>query len=165
MHDHDQRMLTTRRLAGVLRVLLALAFLALFAAQVRVLPAMYDDWVRDAPEPVPSAWLLTAAVLVLLCVQVVVVCTWQLLAMVADDRIFSDDSAVWVSTILAALAAAWLLLAGGSGYLVVLGSSPGLTGALVLVLVAEGVLGLLVLVMRALLREATTLRREMEAVV
>jgi hypothetical protein len=158
-------MLETQRLAGLLRVLLALAFLALFVAQVRVLPAMYDDWVRDAAEPVPSAWLLTTAVLVLLCVQVVVVCTWRLLTLVSHDRLFRDDSVVWVDTILAALAAAWLLLAGASCYLLVLGSAPGLSGAVLLALVADAVLGLLLVVMRALLRQATTLRVELEAVV
>ena len=158
-------MLRTQRLVGVLRVLLVLALVALLAAQVRVLPAMYDDWVRDAPDPVPSAWLLTVAVLVLLCVQAVVVCTWRLLTMVAEDRIFSDASLVWVDTILGSLAAAWVLLAGTLGHLLVRGGSPGLSGALLVVLVAGAVLGLLVVVMRALLRQATTLRVELEAVV
>ena len=158
-------MLRTQRLVGVLRVLLVLAFVALLAAQVRVLPAMYDDWVRDAPDPVPSAWLLTVAVLVLLCVQAVVVCTWRLLTMVAEDRIFSDASLVWVDTILGSLAAAWVLLSGTLAHLLVRGGSPGLSGALLVVLVAGAVLGLLVVVMRALLRQATTLRVELEAVV
>jgi hypothetical protein len=158
-------MLRTQRLVGVLRALFLTAFFALLAAQLRVLPAMYDDWVRGAPDPVPSAWLLTVAVLVLLCVQVVVVCTWRLLTMVADDRIFSDDSLVWVDTILAALAAAWVLLAGALSYLLALGGFPGLSGALLLMLVAGAVLGLLMVVMRALLRQATTLRVELEAVV
>ena len=158
-------MLKTQRLVGVLRALLALAFLALFAAQVRVLPAMYDDWVRDAPAPVPSAWLLTAGVLVLLCVQAVVVCTWRLLAMVAEDRIFTDASLVWVNTIIGALAAACLLLAGCCLHLLLRGGHPALSGALLLAAVAGAVLGLLMVVMRALLRQATTLRVELEAVV
>ena len=158
-------MLLSRRLVGVLRVLLALAFLVLLVLQLRVLPAMYDDWVRDRPDPLPSPWLLTVAVLVLLCVQSVVVCAWRLLALVAEDRIFTDRSLVWVDTVLAALAAGWLLLAGALAYLLLLGGSPGLCGALVVVLVAAAVLGLVVVVMRALLRQATTLRVELEAVV
>ncbi len=159
----------TQQLVGPLRVLLGLAFLALLAAQLRVLPAMYDDWVRDAPELADSGWLLTVAVLELFCVQVVVVCTWRLLAMVADDRIFSDDSFVWVNTIVAAMAAGWLVLLAAVGYLAVPGGPSELSAAtvlvLVLALVAGAVVGLLMVVMRALLRRATTLRTEMEAVV
>ena len=162
---HRGRMLKTQRLVGVLRGLLVLAFSALLVAQVRALPAMYDDWVRDATDPAPSGWLLTVAVLVLLCVQVVVVCTWRLLTMVAEDRIFSDQSLVWVDTILGAMAAAWVLVAGALGYLLALGGHPGLSGSLLLGRVAGAVLGLLMIVMRALLRQATTLRVEMEAVV
>ncbi len=158
-------MLKTQRLVGALRILLVLAFGALLAAQLRVLPAMYDDWVRDAPEPAPSQWLLAVGVIVLLSVQVVIVCTWRLLAMVAEDRIFSDLSLVWVDTILGAMAAGWALLTGALLYLVALGGHPGLAGGLILMLVALSVVGLLMVVMRALLRQATMLRVEMEAVV
>jgi hypothetical protein len=156
---------STRRLVRPLRVLLVLAFVVLLAAQLRVLPAMYDDWVRDAPAPAPSPGLLTAGILLLLCVQVVVVCTWKLLALVAADRIFSDRSLVWLDTTLGAVAAAEVLLAGALAHLLLRGGSPGLSGALLIVLVAGAVLGLLVLVLRSLLRQATTLRVELEAVV
>ena len=158
-------MLKTQRLVGALRVLLVLAFGALLAAQLRVLPAMYDDWVRDVPEPAPSQWLLAVAVLVLLCVQAVIVCTWRLLALVAEDRIFSDQSLVWVDMILGAMAAGWALLASALLYLVPLGGHSGLAAGLLLTLVALAVVGLLMVVMRALLRQATMLRVEMEAVV
>lgn len=158
-------MSTSSRLVLALRVLLVLAFVVLLAGQLRVLPAVYDDWVRDAPELAGTAWLLTVGVLVLLCVQVVVVCTWRLLALVAADRIFSDDSLVWVNTIVGAIAAGWILLAVAFGYLVALGEHPGTSGVLLLMLVGGAVLGLLMVVMRALLRQATTLRTEMEAVV
>ena len=155
---------TTRRLVRPLRALLALAFLVLLAAQLRVLPAMYDDWVRGVPDP-PSPWLLTAAVLVLLCVQAVVVCTWRLLGLVAQDRVFSDRALVWVDTTLGAVAVAELLVAGAFLHLVLREDAVGLSGALLVVLVAGAVLGLLVVVLRALLRQATTLRVELEAVV
>lgn len=159
----------TQRLVGVLRVLLGLAFGALLLGQLRVLPAVYDDWVRDSPELAGWGWLLTVLVLELLCVQVVIVCTWRLLAMVEDDRIFSDESLVWVNTIIAAMAAAWVLLLGALLYLAGSGVTPEPSPTLVLVLalalVAGAVVGLLMVVMRALLRRATTLRTEMEAVV
>lgn len=155
----------TERLVGVLRVLLALAFAALLLAQVRVLPATYDDWVRQSPESAHSPWLLVVAVLVLLCVQVVIVCTWKLLTMVKDDRIFSEASMGWVNVIVGAMAAAWFLLLGAFVHVVGAGGSPGLSVALLLMLVAGAVLGLLMVVMRALLRQATSLRTDMEAVI
>jgi len=151
---------------SVLRVLLAVAFAALLGSQLRVLPAMYDDWARDAPERGGTQWLLAVAELQVLCVQVVIVCTWQLLTMVRDDRIFSDASLVWVNTIVAAMAASWLLLLGTLLYLVGPRGLSGPWAALLLLMLAAGaVVGLLMVVMRALLRQATSLRVEMEAVV
>jgi hypothetical protein len=158
--------LKTQRLLGVLRILLGLAFAALVLAQLRVLPSMYDDWVRGSPELANSGWLLTVSALELLCVQVVIVCTWRLLTMVKHDRIFSEESLVWVNVIVGAMAAAWVLLLGTFLYVVGPGGPPGLSAAmLLLMLVAGAVMGLLMVVMRALLRQATTLRAEMEAVV
>ncbi len=159
-------MLKTQRLLGVLRILLGLAFAALVLAQLRVLPSMYDDWVRGSPELANSSWLLTVSALELLCVQVVILCTWRLLTMVKHDRIFSEESLVWVNVIVGAMAAAWVLLLGTFLYVVGHDRPPGLLAAmLLLMLVAGAVMGLLMVVMRALLRQATTLRAEMEAVV
>ena len=158
-------MLTTQRLVGLLRFLLGLAFAALLLGQVRVLPALRDDWVRRSPELAHPTWLLPASVLALLCVQVVIACTWHLLTMVEEDRIFSDGSLAWVDAIVAAMAAAWVLLLGASVEVVRLDGLSGAAVAMLLMLVAGAVVGLLMVVMRALLRQATTLRTEMEAVV
>jgi hypothetical protein len=126
---------------------------------------MYDDWVRESPELAHSAWLLTASVLGLLCVQVVIVCTWHLLTMVEQDRIFSDESLVWVNVVVGAMASAWLLLLGSFVHVARLGGPAGASVVMLLMLVAGAVVGLLMVVMRALLRQATTLRTELEAVV
>ena len=94
-----------------------------------------------------------------------IVCTWKLLTLVEDDRIFSEASMVWVDAIVGVIAVAWLLLFGTFVWSLV---GVGLLGppvVLLLVLVAVAVLGLLVVVMRALLRQATTLRTDMEAVI
>ena len=98
--------------------------------------------------------------------QVVIVCTWKLLTMVQDDRIFSDESLVWVDAIVAAIGAAWVVAVR----LVRLRRGPRrrsrVPGAADrLVLLGGAVLGLLMVVMRALLRQATTLRTDMEAVI
>jgi Protein of unknown function (DUF2975) len=95
----------------------------------------------------------------------VIVCTWQLLTLVEDDRIFSEASMAWVDAIVWAIGAAWLLLLGTLVWSVVSVGLPGPPAVLLLVLVAVAVLGLLMVVMRALLRQATTLRTDMEAVI
>ena len=155
----------TEKLVGVLRVLLGLAFVALVLAQVRILPAMYDDWVRESPELAGTQWLLAVSVLELLCVQVIIVCTWKLLTLVKADRIFSDDALVWVNAIVAAMAAAWVLLLGTFLYVLGPEGSAGLSVAMLLMLVAGAVVGLLMVVMRALLRQATSLRTDLESVI
>ena len=104
---------TTRRLVGPLRFLLALAFAALLLAQVVVLPPLWDEMAQQSPDSAFWRWgTLVVAVLGLVCVQVVIVCTWQLLTLVRDDRIFSDASLVWVNAIVGAIGAAELLLLG-----------------------------------------------------
>ena len=156
-----------RLLVTALRVLLGLAFAVLLFAQLRAVPAMYDDWVRDAPEPASARWpMLAVALLVLLCVQAVIVSIWRLLTLVTDDRIFSEQSFGWVNAILGAIAAAGVLLLGAFLYAVgplALPATPSVV--LLLLLVVTAVSGLLMVVMRALLRQATTLRTDLEAVI
>jgi hypothetical protein len=156
-----------RLLVTVLRVLLGFAFAALFFAQVRAVPAIYDDWVRDLPEPSAARWpILVVALLVLLCVEAVIACIWRLLALIPQDRIFSEQSFAWVNAILCAVAAAWVLLLGAFGYVVgPLDLPAGPSVALLLLLVVAAVVGLLMVVMRALLRQATTFRRDLEEVI
>ncbi len=159
-------MTKTQRLVGALRALLALALAALLLGQLLLLPAMHGDWSRTLADPSTPTWpMLVVPFLELLCVQVVVVCTWRLLAMVEQDRIFRDDSLVWVNTIVGAMLAAWLLLVALLPYAVAVDELEGLPVGIALLLVGGAVLGLLMVVMRALLRQATSLRTEMEAVV
>ena len=93
-----------------LRILLALAFAALLLAQVLFLPALAGAMAEDSPELAYLRWpTLVVAVLGLGCVQVVIVCTWKLLAMVKADRIFSRDAFAWVDAIVWAITSAWVL--------------------------------------------------------
>jgi hypothetical protein len=94
-----------------------------------------------------------------------VFCTWKLLNLVQADRIFSEASLVWVDGILWAIGAAWITLLGVGLYVVVKADDPGLPLLLFLIGVGVTVLGLLMLVMRALLRQATTFRTDLEAVI
>ena len=159
-------MTTTRRVVGPLRFLLAVAFAALVTAQVLFLPALSAAMAEDSPELAYLRWpTLVVAVLGLGCVQVVIVCTWKLLTLVEDDRIFSAASMVWVDAIVGAIAAAWLLLLGTFVWSLLSVGLPGPPLVLLLLLVAGAVVGLLVVVMRALLQQATTLRADLEAVI
>ncbi len=152
-------------MVGPLRFLLAVAFAALVLAQLMFLPALSGAMAADSPELANLRWpTLGVAVLGLGCVQVVIVCTWQLLTLVEDDRIFSPASMGRVDAIVAAIAAAEFLL-GTLVWSVVSVGLPGPPVVLLLLLVAGAVVGLLVVVMRALLQQATALRTDLEAVI
>ena len=161
----------THQLVLPLRILLALVFAALVAAQVWVVPGMLPDLTEPSLEQSVMRWTMAAVSVVgLLCVQVVIVCTWQLLTLVRDDRIFSASSLPWVNLIVAALAVGWLMLLGSfvcAYYFIVdeVSDDPALPAVLLVLLLVGAVVGLLVVVMRALLKQATTLRADMEAVI
>jgi hypothetical protein len=109
--------------------------------------------------------LTALAVFWVLCIQVVIVSTWRLLGLVQKDRIFSTAAFVWVDAILWAIGAAWVVLVGAFGWVVLNADDPGMPMLLVLLTLAVTVAGLLMFVMRALLRQATALRTDMEAVI
>jgi Protein of unknown function (DUF2975) len=154
-----------------LRILLALVFVALVAVQVLAVPRMVPDLTDPSLEQSFMRWtMLTVLVLGLLCVQVVIVCTWKLLTMAAHDRIFSASALPWVDGIVRAVAVGWGMLLGAfvCAYYFIVDevSDDAVLPALLLVLLLVGaVVGLLMVVMRALLRQATTLRTDMEAVI
>ncbi len=159
-------MTKTHRVVGPLRVLLVLLFGALVVGQVVSVPGELAQMAQESPDRAHLRWPLTAlGVLVLLCVQVVIVSTWNLLTLVKEDRIFSERSQVWVDAIMWAVGVAWLLVLG---LFVVVGlNAADPAGILLLgtVLMVGAVFGLLLVVMRALLRRATTLRTDLEGVI
>jgi hypothetical protein len=156
----------TQSAVAALKVMLVLAFGLLVLLQTMSLPGQFAHLAAEEPDLAHLRWPLTAfAVLELACVQVVIVATWKLLAMVETDRIFSEQALRWVDAIVRAIAVAWLLLLGVFLYVGSTADDPGMPLLLFLLLVAGAVLGLLLVVMRALLRQATTLRTDMEAVI
>ena len=160
-----------RRVVLPLRILLVIVFSALVAAQIWAVPAVLPDLAEPTLERTLMRWAMGAvAVLGLACMQAVLVCTWKLLTMVTNDRIFSASSLPWVNGIVWAIAVGWLMLFGTfvcSYYFIVdeVSDDPVLPALLLLLLLIGAVLGLLMVVMRALLRQATTLRADMEAVI
>jgi hypothetical protein len=159
-------MLIAQRAVAPLRVFLVLLFALLVLFQVMSLPGQFAHMAEQNPDMAYLRWPMTAlTVFWVLCVQVVVISTWKLLTLVRDDRIFSEASMVWVDAIVAAIAAAWVTLGGFSLYVAFHADDPGLPLLLLLVGMGLTVLGLLMVVMRELLRQATTLRTDMEAVI
>ena len=159
-------MMWEQRAVVPLRICLVVLFGILVVFQTLSLPGQFRHMAEEHPEDADLRWPLTAiAVFVVLCVQVVVVATWKLLGLVSADRIFTRDSLVWVDAILGAIAAGWLVLLGIFLWVGFQADDPGAPMLLFLLLVSGAVLGLLMVVMRALLRQATTLRTDMEGVI
>jgi hypothetical protein len=160
-----------RRVVLPLRILLAIVFAALLTAQFRAVPELLPDLAEPTLERSFMRWtMLTVAVLALACVQAVIVCTWKLLTMVTDDRIFSTGALPWVDGIVRSIVAGWTMLLATfvcAYYFIVdeVSDDPVLPALLLLLLLVGAVLGLLMVVMRALLRQATNLRADMEAVI
>lgn len=154
------------RVVVPLRVLLVLLFAVLVLLQTLSFPGQFAHMAEQDPENAHLRWPLTAfAIVELLCVQVVIVCTWRLLTLVKVDRIFSEDAFKWVDLIVVAMAAGWVLYGGVSLYFASRADDPGAPLLLFVMGLVGGVVLLLVVVMRTLLRQATTLRTDMEAVI
>ncbi|NMH79016.1 DUF2975 domain-containing protein [Pseudonocardia xinjiangensis] len=159
-------MFTEHRAVAPLRVFLVLLFVVLVPFETLSLPGQFAHMAEESPDLAYLRWPLTAVtVFWVVCVQVVIVATWKLLTMVKKDRIFSDASLVWVDAIVWAIVAAWVVLLGVFLYFGFKADDPGLPVLLFLMLTGIAVVGLLMVVMRALLRQATTLRTDMEAVI
>jgi hypothetical protein len=159
-------MVNEHRVVTPLRVFLVVLFGVLVMMETFSLPGQWRYMAQESPELAYLRWPLTAiSVFWVLCVQVVVVATWRLLTFVKDDRIFSEASLGWVDAIVWSIAAAWVVLLGVFLYVGFHAADPGVPLLLFLMLVGVAVLGLLMVVMRALLRQATTLRTDMEAVI
>jgi len=158
-------MLTTDRVVQGLRALLVLAFLAVLVLQVLSVPGTIDYNADRSSDPFWRYPLLVVLEVELICVQVVIVATWKLLGMVREDLIFSDAAFRWVDLIIGAMAVAWLTFAGLGAFIFATSDDPGLPLMVSIMLLAGAVVGLLMFVMRALLRQATTLRTDMDAVI
>ncbi|WP_354697910.1 hypothetical protein DSM112329_03567 [Paraconexibacter sp. AEG42_29] len=149
-----------------LRILLGVGFAAMVMGQFFSMPGQFAHMAKEQPEDAHLRWPLTIfSALELLCVQVVIVCTWRLLTMVKEDRIFSARSLVWVDAIVWAIGAGWIMLLGLFVYVGSRATDPGTPLLLMVMLLGGAVLGLLMVVMRALLQQATRLRTDMEAVI
>ena len=161
-----------RGLVPVLRLALALAFAGFTAVQLLVIPAIavhdLDDFDWSAKEIAFATPLVVIFMGLMACLQVIIVCTWQLLGLVTRDAIFTAVNTRWVNGLVRAMYAAWLLCAGLAPYAWLIAENDDAPGVLLigfmLGLVATSALGLM-LVMRELLRRATALRDDLDEVI
>lgn len=159
-------MLAERWVVPLLRIFLVVLFGILVVFQVMSLPGQFAHLARENPDLASLRWPATAVtVFWVLCVEVVIVSMWRLLTLVRQDRIFSEGSMRWVDVIVGSIAAGWVVLVSVFLYVGFTADDPGLPLVLFLLVVGVAVVGLLMVVMRALLRRATTLRTDMEAVI
>ncbi|WP_300345647.1 DUF2975 domain-containing protein [Nesterenkonia sp.] len=159
-------MTSHRWVVAALRIFLILLFALLLFFQFFSLPGEFAH--RAELNPTSAHLQIPATAITIfwvLCVQAVIVCVWKLLTLVAYDRIFSEDSLVWVNIILGTLAAGWVSLFGVFVFIGFRATDPALPLILGLLLAIVTVIGLLMIVMRALLRQATTLRADMDQVI
>lgn len=161
-----------KRIVWPLRLLLALGFLGCLVMQVFSMPGQFRHLAEESPRVSFLQWPLTiAAVLGLVCAQVVIVCTWRLLSLVGQDRIFSRSAFGWVDTIAGAMAAGWLLFAAAAATVTLTIfftpelRDPGIPVALVGLVLVGAVVVLLMVVLRALLQQATMLRTDLDGVI
>jgi len=159
-------MTRVHRLVPLLQAALGLLFALLVLLQWFSFPGQFAHVAREHPAQADLRWPLTIFVGVLiLCVQVVVVCTWRLLSMVRQDVIFTGTALRWVDAIIGALATAWVLAAAGSLWAVWGADDPGTPLLLFVVLLVGAAFGLVVVVLRELLRQAAGLRTELAGVI
>ncbi|MCT2059055.1 DUF2975 domain-containing protein [Dietzia cinnamea] len=155
-----------RRAVLPLRICLVVLFAVLVLLEVMSLPGQFAHMAETNPDSAHLRWPLTAvSIFLVVCIQVVVIATWKLLSLVESDRIFTEASLIWVDLILWAIVAAWVVLVSVLGLVGFTADDPGLPLLLFVVVVIITVAALLMVVMRALLRQATGLRSEMDTVV
>lgn len=153
-------------IVNALRGLLILVFGILLVLQTAIIPAQFAQQAIVSPDQ--AHWQIPATVITIFwiaCLQAVIACTWGLLNLVARDRIFSDAATPWVNAILLIIAVVWVSLVI---VMILLAADIGNTifhAMMGLALILVTAIGLLMTVMRALLRQATTLRTEMDQVV
>ncbi|SDL07777.1 DUF2975 domain-containing protein [Tessaracoccus oleiagri] len=150
----------------ILRGGLLAAVAIIVVAQVLYLPWYSGMIARELPAEAYMRWpILTLAILGLLCVQVVLVCTQQLLSFVPLNEVFQPGALGWVDGIIAAFLAGSFVCLATLVYQAFTVSGPPLWSLALLAGVMCGVgLALLVWVMRTFLVQAIEMRAESDVV-
>lgn len=147
-----------------LRVLLILIALGSLGAQIVIIVVVATQ-IAEAEMPILAVFSSVLGVAATACVQVGLVALWVLLSMVRRGAIFDERAFRWVDVISVAGLVSAVLVAALCALVGEVDDAPGLILIGMGVAVAGAAFALLMLVMRGLLRNATTLRRELDEVV
>lgn len=143
------------RILLALRLIFSVGFLGAVAAQVVLIIQLIADSQENGELTRTPLLVLVAAIIVGLgCVEVVIVCVFQLLHLVAHNRIFNRQAFRWVDTITVAIAAAAVLVLAAGYVAAELDDAPGLVLVSFLVALLISGVALLVYVQRSLLAQA-----------
>ncbi len=156
-----------RIVVDVLRVLLAGFMLAILFLQAIGLPWLSGVLAQDLPAEAYMRWpILALSIAGLGCVQVGLFSTFRLLGFTRRGDVFSRHALRWVHCIIGASLAGSLVCVATLVYQsFTVGGPPPWTLLLLCGVLAGVGIALLLTVMRTLLMQATTLRRDMEAVI
>ena len=155
-----------RRSVILLKIVMAALFLVLLVFQFLSFPGKFAYDAQQHPDEAYLRWPLTLLVgFCILCAEVVVASIWQLLGLVQSDRIFSQAAFKWVNAIIAAIGAGWLVMVGALVWVFAVADDPGVPLIWTFLTLGVTVVALLMVVMRALLRQVTALRSDLEGVI
>lgn len=153
---------------SILRTVVGVALAGTLFAQLVALPWLSGVMADDYPEFAHLRWpLLAASLLGVACIQVVMLCVWRLLGMVARDAIFSGEAFAWVDRMIAALLVGSAVVVAVLAGLAIDGAvaHAGLNGVLLLTAVTSMSGALLLVVLRELLRKAAAMRADLADVI
>ena len=152
----------------ILRVLIAIFFAFALLMQFFALPGIAMEVLKYAREfshvLVPY---IGSASLAFICVEVVLVALWVLLGMAQHGSVFSEKAFRWVNVIIWAAGIATALAVFVIGIMVFVPNSAAGGSFIIMLLLSLGgaAFALLMTVMRALLRQATDAKAELEEVI
>lgn len=150
-----------------LRVLMLGSLLAILFLQIIGLPWLSGVMANDFPAEAYMRWpILALSIVGLGCVQAGIFSTFRLLGFTKRGDVFSSRALMWVNTIIGASLSGSLVCVATLLYQSFAVGGPPIWTLLLLCGTVAGIgLALLLHVMRTLLMQATTLQREMEAVI
>ncbi len=156
-----------RIVVDTLRVLLGAVLIVILYLQIVGLPWLSGVIAEDLPAEAYMRWpILALSIAGLACVQVGVVSTVHLLGLTRKNDVFSHRALRWVNALIGAALAGSLVCLMTILYQSSTVAGPPLWMLLLLCGVLVGVgIALLLTVMRSLLIQATTLRRDMDSVI
>lgn len=149
------------------KFMIVIGFLMTLVTQFLIIPVMAADTVGYAPEVAYLRWPgILGCIAIVVCAQVVLVCTWRLLTMVTTRDIFTPTSLRYVNVMIGAFVVASALFVIANG--VLSGAGVLSSGTMLLtVMGAAACLGfaLVLWVMRSLLTQAVGFKNDLAEVI